>query len=122
MIIRFSTRFIPLVSSLEKWYGFFRGGCLMLSMVIVTTVVAGLAFSFYYSFKSRRMKDPVHVRFYQSKMNISIGVALVGLALNQFLFYDFSGIRLAIGIVFLLLGLFNFIMGIKNYRFYSSKG
>lgn len=56
----------------------------------------------------------------QAKMNISMGVTLVGIALIQIFLFESSWLRAIIGAVFLVMGLFNMFAGIRNRRLFSN--
>lgn len=80
-----------------------------------------LGLSIFYSYSSRREKDPATKGVKTARMNISMGLMLIGIALNQWLGYDYSTRRLIIGMMFLLLGLFNLFAGLRNQSIYSTR-
>lgn len=82
---------------------------------------ATLGLSIYYSFAARKEKEPTAKGIKTARMNISMGLMLVGISLNQWLGYDYSTRRLIVGMVFLLLGLFNLFAGLRNHSIYSSR-
>ena len=93
---------------------------IMLQNVIYAVIVIALCFSVYYSFRSRREQDSP-VRGKQSaKMNIALGITLVAISAIVLLFKG-SSVRIVIGSLFLLLGLFNLFAGVRNLSFYSLK-
>jgi len=53
-------------------------------------------------------------------MNIAMGVMLILLALIQMLLFAGSTLRVIVGAVFLLLGLFNLFAGLRNHSVYRS--
>ena len=84
-----------------------------------------MGFSLYYSFKSRRTKD-AHLRgLLGAKMNISMGIMLT--LLSIILLFVFVGanegstIRVIIGSLFLLIGLFNIFAGLRNRKIFSNR-
>lgn len=111
----------------------------MLGTLLMLTAVISASFSIYYSFKTRAYRKQYFevarlnskkkprpkeqeayqwMKFYNAKTNIAMGTLLIVMAIIQFTFPDLSGVRIGVGIAFLALGLFNFIMGLRNYRLY----
>lgn len=109
----------------------------MFDLILITVAVLAASFSVFYSFKTRTLRkkyyqvatfDPKKkpslkereayqwMRWYNAKTNIAMGILLISMAVNQFTFPDLSGVRIGVGLVFLALGLFNFIAGLKHYR------
>lgn len=84
-------------------------------------VAALLALSFYYSYRYRRQADPVIRGVEQAKQNISMGLMLVVLALYPLYLMPGSIVRMLVGALFLVLGLFNLFAGIRNYAIYKSR-
>lgn len=84
-------------------------------------IIITLGLSIYYSYASRKEKEPAAKGVKTARMNICMGLMLAGIALNQWLGYDYSTSRLIVGVVFLLLGLFNLFAGLRNHKFYSSR-
>ncbi|GIP33695.1 YtpI family protein [Paenibacillus sp. J2TS4] len=87
--------------------------------ILFVLVLASLAASAFYSIRYRTRKDPQTKGFEAAKMNISMGVMLISIAFAQFILFDPSFLRGAVGAVFLLLGLFNAFAGFKNYSSYK---
>ncbi|WP_047153125.1 YtpI family protein [Aneurinibacillus tyrosinisolvens] len=87
-----------------------------IALITIAAIVAGL----YYSFSWRRQPG-VMARIYQARMNVSFGVFLLGLAINQFAFTDLSAIRIIIGIVFLLIGAVNLVTGLRNHVYFMKR-
>lgn len=92
-------------------------GTYVLGFVIVLSFVLTI----YYSITSRSQNDFVSFKFRQSKMNIFMGVGLLGLAFMQWTHTDVDLIRLIIGLLFFLVGSFNITAGINYYRMYKAK-
>ncbi|GIQ69865.1 hypothetical protein DUZ99_07215 [Xylanibacillus composti] len=75
--------------------------------------------SFYFSTKSRRA-DTVKLRgIYGARTNICMGLMLIIIALIQLMLFEGSTIRLIVGTIFLLLGLFNLFAGIRNHSAFN---
>lgn len=87
-------------------------------LYIAAILSAGL--SFYYSIKSKRTTEVKIRGLYNARMNISMGFMLLSFAAVQLFLYGFdSWIRVGVGFVFLLIGLFNLFAGIRNHSHYN---
>ena len=85
------------------------------SILVVVTVL----FSALYSIRSRRARDGRLRGLYASRMNISMGLMLIFIAIIQMFIFPGSSIRVAVGAVFLLLGLFNLFAGLRNHSHFT---
>ncbi|GAA0363603.1 YtpI family protein [Bacillus horti] len=97
-----------------------------MDIVLFFVVILAAGFSIFYSFRGRSYKKKGEfdmMRFYTAKTNIAMGTMLIAMALVQLVgFYpEITGWRIGVGVVFLALGLFNFIMGIKYHRIFAAK-
>jgi uncharacterized membrane protein len=92
----------------------------ILQWVLAAGVFATLAATVYYSLKYRRSADPKTRGILQARMNIVMGVMLILLALIQMLLFSGSTVRVIVGAVFLLLGLFNLFAGLRNQSVFRS--
>lgn len=72
-----------------------------------------------FSFKSRRSTDPKLRGLNGARMNISMGAFLLLAALVQLVLFEPDTLRVIVGSVFLLLGLFNIFSGLRNYSHFS---
>lgn len=54
-----------------------------------------------------------------AKMNICMGAMLISIAIIQLFLFTGSTVRVIVGAVMLLLGLFNLFAGIRNYGLYD---
>ncbi|WP_409345295.1 YtpI family protein [Paenibacillus sp. MBLB4367] len=82
--------------------------------VITIVIVASLGFSVFYSFRYRMQKEPQARGLYAARMNIWMGILLISLALVQLFLFEMNTVRLVIGAVLLLIGLFNLFAGLRN--------
>ncbi|HEX7055714.1 MAG TPA: YtpI family protein [Bacilli bacterium] len=89
--------------------------------VIYAVLLLLLGLSVYFSFKYRRQNDTALRGVYNAKMNICLGALLVLLAFIQLFAFALSYVRLGVGVVFFLLGLFNLFSGIRNHMFFSKR-
>ncbi len=89
--------------------------------VVFLSLLASLGFSIYFSIRYRKQLEPVMRGYYQAKQNIAMGFALVLLALYPLYLIQGTNIALIIGIVFLLIGLFNLFAGFRNHAVYRAK-
>ena len=90
-----------------------------LQVVLIAAVVVSSALSVYFSFRSRRADTVKQSGIYAARMNICMGIMLISIALIQILLFDTSTVRVIVGSVFLLLGLFNLFAGLRNHSIYS---
>lgn len=84
------------------------------ALIIVTCVYSAL-----YSFRSRRTNDGLLRGLYTSKMNISMGLMLIFIAIIQMFLFSGSSLRVVIGALFFLLGLFNLFAGMRNHSHFT---
>lgn len=54
-----------------------------------------------------------------AKMNMSMGTMLISISIIQLFLFSGSTVRVIVGLVMLLLGLFNLFAGIRNYGLYD---
>ncbi|MBJ6362050.1 YtpI family protein [Paenibacillus sp. GCM10012307] len=86
--------------------------------LLVAGVLIALCFTTYYSYKARRSHEVRDRGLYTARMNISMGLMLVLLSLVQMVMFSGSTVRMIVGAVFLVLGLFNLFAGIRNRTLY----
>jgi len=91
----------------------------LLQWVFGILVVASVLFSALYSIRSRRTRDGRLRGLYASRMNISMGLMLIFIAIIQMFIFPGSSVRVVVGAVFLLLGLFNLFAGLRNHSHFS---
>lgn len=88
------------------------------SSIIQWFLIAGIcvtsALSVYFSFRSRRLVDFRKKGAAAAKMNVSMGFMLLLIAFVQMFLFTASSLRLIVGAVFLLLGLFNIFSGLRS--------
>lgn len=89
-------------------------------LLLVAGIVLTLALSVLYSIGYRRQRDPVLRGLNAARMNISMGLLLIGLAVLQAALFKMSSLRLGLATVFALVGLFNLFAGRKNLVYYRS--
>ncbi|MFC7320327.1 YtpI family protein [Halobacillus campisalis] len=74
----------------------------------------------YYKVMVLRTKDPLTQEYLNSKAKIFLGVFIFVFGINQYLFYE-TRLSLFIGILFLILGVFQFRLGFKASRHYKNE-
>lgn len=95
----------------------------LLQWLLAPGIFISLVCSVVFSFKSRRAKDGRTKGIYAARMNISMGVMLMFIALVQLFLAGESTARIVIGAVFLVLGVFNLFAGLRNLGLYrASRG
>ncbi|WP_276354168.1 YtpI family protein [Cohnella caldifontis] len=87
----------------------------VLGALIVLSCIGSVVFSFRY----RRSADGRLRGLYAARMNVCMGLMLVFIALIQMFLFSGSTLRVVIGAVFLLLGLFNLFAGLRNHSHFS---
>jgi len=90
-----------------------------LQWVFGTLIVISCFFSALYSFRSRRTSDGRLRGLYASRMNISMGLMLVFIAVIQMFIFTGSSVRVVVGALFFLLGLFNLFAGMRNHSHFA---
>ncbi|MEF3306514.1 YtpI family protein [Paenibacillus sp. GYB003] len=75
--------------------------------------------SVFFSFRYRRQLSRKARGMDAAKMNMSMGIMLVSISIIQLFLFSGSTVRVIVGLVMLLLGLFNLFAGIRNYGLYD---
>lgn len=91
----------------------------IIQTALIAIIVLTLFGSVYYSFKYRSQTSPKLSGLYAAKMNMCMGIMLLAIALVQMLLFSGSSIRVVIGVVILLIGLFNLFAGIRNHGYFD---
>jgi hypothetical protein len=91
------------------------------SFMLTALIIISLVFSVFYSYRYRTQADPIRKGLFAAKMNIAMGFMLVAMALLQIFLFEANTMRTLLGIVFLLMGLFNFFSGVRNHLFFRAK-
>lgn len=81
-------------------------------------VVLSAAMSVGYSIRYRRALTQRMRGVYNARMNICMGVMLISIAGVQIILFEPSTVRIIVGTLFLLLGLFNLFAGLRNHAVY----
>ncbi|MFD0588366.1 YtpI family protein [Paenibacillus sp. GCM10027627] len=92
----------------------------LMQWVLYPGIMITLALSAYFSFKSRRVADPRQRGMSTARMNMSMGVMLMFIAAVQLFLSNESTLRIVIGAVFLVLGVFNLFAGLRNLSAYRN--
>ncbi|WP_138752468.1 YtpI family protein [Paenibacillus sinopodophylli] len=92
----------------------------LLQWVFVPGILISLVLSAIFSFKSRRSSDARTRGLFSARMNISMGTMLMFIALVQLFLSGESTLRIVIGAIFLVLGVFNLFAGLRNLSVYST--
>ncbi|CAM4116051.1 YtpI family protein [Paenibacillus alkaliterrae] len=83
-------------------------------------IFISLVLSAVFSFKSRRSTDARTRGLFTARMNISMGIMLLFIALVQLFLSGESTLRIVIGAVFMVLGVFNLFAGLRNLSLYRT--
>lgn len=87
--------------------------------ILFILVLLSFFASIYFSITYRRQKDPTLRGLFMARMNISMGLLLIFLSIIQLFLFTPSNTRVALGLIFFLVGLFNLFSGIRNHGIYS---
>ncbi|URN92829.1 MAG: YtpI family protein [Candidatus Pristimantibacillus lignocellulolyticus] len=88
-----------------------------LSPVIFLSVL----FAIYYSVKARQAKEPIKKGILGGKLNISMGIMLIFISFVQLFLSNESTLRIVLGAIFLVLGIFNLFAGLRNLSYFKRK-
>jgi Zn-dependent protease len=92
----------------------------VINSIIILGFILALGFTLYYSVKFRRERQPDLRGLLQAKQNISMGFLLVLLSAYP-LFVTSGTAGVIVGLLFLLMGLFNLFAGIRNRSTYNAR-
>jgi hypothetical protein len=87
--------------------------------VFYAAIALSCVLSVVFSFRSRRATDPKARGLNAARMNLSMGALLILAALVQIVLFEPDTVRIIIGTLFLLLGLFNLFAGLRNHGRFS---
>src|SRR4051812_5165803 len=91
----------------------------IIQTILMVTIVSTLFGSVFYSYKYRRQTEHKKRGLFAAKMNMCMGVMMIAISFVQMLLFSGSTVRVVIGAIFLLIGLFNLFAGIRNHSFFS---
>ncbi|KPD09672.1 hypothetical protein AM501_03275 [Aneurinibacillus migulanus] len=92
-------------------------GVPILTAILSIVIILSATFAIYYAI-TWRSQPGIMARIYQARMNIGMGIALLGIGFNQVTFENMDTIRLIIGIVLLFVGGVNLVLGIRNLNYF----
>jgi len=92
----------------------------LLQWLLFPGILITLTLSTVFSFKSRRAKDARTRGIQGARMNISMGGMLLFIAAVQLFLSNESTLRIVIGAIFIVIGLFNLFAGLRNLSAYRS--
>ncbi len=88
-------------------------------LVLTFSAIIAAVASFIFSSKSRKATTVKLQGLYSARTNMCMGVMLIIIAIVQLVLFEGSTIRMIVGTVFLLLGLFNLFAGIRNHSAFN---
>ncbi|CAH1219349.1 hypothetical protein PAECIP111893_04548 [Paenibacillus plantiphilus] len=91
-----------------------------LHWVIIIGICMTSLLSVFFSIKARRQSDSRLRGLNTARLNMSMGVMLVFIALFFMLAYTGSTIKVIIGTLLLIMGLFNLFAGLRNHSVYNA--
>ncbi|MDQ6422342.1 YtpI family protein [Paenibacillus sp. LHD-117] len=86
----------------------------LLQWVLFPVILVSLVLSVVYSFRARRSTDARKRGLNAARMNISMGVMLLFISIIQLFMSDESTLKIVIGAVFMVIGLFNLFAGLRT--------
>ncbi|WP_376775476.1 YtpI family protein [Cohnella nanjingensis] len=89
--------------------------------VLFLAILASLILSVVFSYRSRRNADQTLRGLYGARMNICMGLMLIFLAILQMFIYSGSTLRVIVGALFLVLGIFNLFAGLRNHSHFKRR-
>ncbi|RCW42682.1 YtpI family protein [Paenibacillus prosopidis] len=92
----------------------------LIQWLLAPGILISLVFSVIFSFKSRRSADARMRGIYAARMNICMGIMLLIIALVQLFLSAESTLRIVIGALFMVLGVFNLFAGLRNLSLYRT--
>jgi len=93
---------------------------LALNWLLVIGILVSLIGSVFQSYKFRRSSDKTVRGKSNAMMNIFMGTMLLLVALLFMLVYSGSTVKVIIGTLFIVIGLFNLFAGLRNLSIYRS--
>jgi len=93
----------------------------IMQWVFAPVIMITLVLSVVFSFKGRREKNQNLRGLQTARMNISMGIMLIFIAGVQLLLSAESTVRIVIGALFLVLGVFNLFAGLRNHSIYRKR-
>ncbi len=87
---------------------------ILFAVLVISCIAAAL-----FSFRARRMPNPLDRGIFLGMMNISMGTMLVALSFIAMLMFRGSTPAVIVEAVFIVLGAFNIFAGIRNTTYYS---
>lgn len=94
----------------------------LLQWLLFPGIMITLALSTFFSFKARRATDMKIKGLNTAKTNISMGGMLLFIASVQLFLSGESTLRIIIGAIFIVIGLFNLFAGLRNLSAYRNMG
>lgn len=92
----------------------------ILQWLFIAGILISLLLSVYFSLRSRRSSEPRLRGLYAARMNICMGSMLILMAGIQMIMFTGDTVRIIVGSLFLLLGLFNLFAGLRNHKHFST--
>lgn len=90
-----------------------------IQIVLAVLIALACTASVLYSVRYRRTPDGRLRGLYNARMNISMGLMLILMAIIQMFLFSGSTVRVIVGALFLLLGIFNLFAGLRNHAHFS---
>lgn len=93
----------------------------LIQWIFSPVIFISLLCSIYFSVKSRQAKEPIRKGILGGRLNISMGIMLIFISFVQLFLSDESTLRIVLGAIFLVLGIFNLFAGLRNVSHYQKQ-
>lgn len=94
----------------------------LIQWVLFPVILITLALSAFFSLRARRSSDSLARGLNSARMNISMGIMLIFIAGIQLFLSNESTLRIVIGAIFIVIGVFNLFAGLRNLGAYRAMG
>jgi len=89
-------------------------------LIFAFLIIVSIVFYIYYKVAILKSNDRVTQEYYQAKSRISLGAFIIAFGINQYMLYQ-TKLTLFIGLAFILLGIIQLHVGIRDARFFSKE-
>lgn len=97
-----------------------RSGTMSLTIIFPIIIVLSVVLYIYYKVAILKTKDNLKKSYFNAKSRICLGGLVLVYGINQYLFYG-TRFSLFIGVVFVILGVMQFNLGVKETKHYRSE-
>ncbi|MGM8215605.1 YtpI family protein [Bacillaceae bacterium W0354] len=88
--------------------------------IFITVIVVSFVLYFFFKVRILNEKDPLYMHYTNAKARMALGIFIATFGMNQYAFYQ-TKIALFVCIVFLVLGIAQFVYGYKLWKHYRNE-